>query len=442
MNHQRSRKLKALPNAASDSVPGLKGQYAGPRATRGAPRPNMPVPTSVVWASEVIGFISFAITLLTVLGVYRDLISTLRYAPGQIPIMLGNLRQEIATERLVLRRRCREGDEFEVFVSKRRRSRRRTGEVMHLLMQTTEKLWLDFKELERPFLIRSGSRAEAVRKGDYWGDSDVDEKARPPGTPRRGGEKTRRANATAGVEEANIGIDENYYRTDLTHRFIWWQSKSDVLSLADQVQRVQIRRIERDVYECDELVKRMLRKMDGGRDGGASGSGSGSDDGRGPRSGGGVSRKGSRRSVGAANTTYESRETEFVKVPARSRAGSVSRARSISPPRRRSPRLRDRTAESAVPSPVEQRPSNTARRRAARDSRVSTTGGGASEYDVVRPIRDVTYVDLNRPRSRPGLRESQGQSYYRERSETRDPRRSSGGRDGERDRSRPRYDDE
>lgn len=298
--------------------------------------------------------------------------------------------------------------------------------MVHLLMKTVDKLWVDFRELERPFLIKSGRRAEAVKKGDYWGESDldVDEKGggKLPGTPKKG-DAGKRTNMM-GMEEANVGVDERYYRTDLTHRFIWWQSKSDVENLAQQVQRVQIRRIERDVFECDELMKRLLRKLDGQDNGGGSGSGSesGSDD-RGPRGGGGISRRGSGKSVGGGGkTVYESKETEVIRVPARSRAGSVravsragsaSRVRSISPPRRRSPRLRERNDESTA-SPVEQRPSNTARRRAARDNRV----GDGYGYEVVRPGRDGTYtIDVNSPRSRPGLRDNQGQSYYRERAE-------------------------
>jgi hypothetical protein len=404
----------------------------------------MPIPITVSWASSIIGFISFAITLLTLLGVYRDLISTIRYAPSQIPIQLGNLRQEIEAERLILRRRCREGDQFGVFTGGQGggRRRKRTGEVIHLLMKTVDKLWMDFRELERPFLIRSGRRAEEVRRGDLWGDGDidVDEKGKLPGTPKRDGDG-KRTNAM-GLEEANVGLDERYYRTDFSHRFIWWQSRSGVQRLFEEVQRVQIRRIERDVFECDELVKRVLRRMDGGGGASGEGSGSGSDD-RGPRGGTGASRRGS-----GGKTVYESREKEFVRVPpARSRAGSVravsrapslSRVRSLSPPRRRSPRLRERDGDTTA-SPVEQRPSNTARRRAARDSR-GPGAAGNYEYEVVRPGRGGTvFIDTSNRPSRPGLRESQGQSYYRTRDVTREQRRDSDGRDGDRNRSRARY---
>lgn len=48
-------------------------------------------------------------------GVYRDVISTMRNAPQQIPLMLGNLRQELEAERTAIGRRVHQGDEFNVF---------------------------------------------------------------------------------------------------------------------------------------------------------------------------------------------------------------------------------------------------------------------------------------------------------------------------------------
>ena len=48
---------------------------------------------------------------------------------------------------------------------------------MQLLHRTIKQLWIEFKNLERPFLVADGRRAEKIRKGDYWGDSDVEEKA-------------------------------------------------------------------------------------------------------------------------------------------------------------------------------------------------------------------------------------------------------------------------
>lgn len=49
--------------------------------------------------------------------------------------------------------------------------------MLYLLHRTVKDLWTEFKNLERPFLVASGKRAEEIRKGDYWGESDVEEKA-------------------------------------------------------------------------------------------------------------------------------------------------------------------------------------------------------------------------------------------------------------------------
>ena len=67
--------------------------------------------------------------------------------------------------------------------------------------------------------------------------------------------------------------------------------------MLDQIQRVQIRRIERDVFESDELVKRCLRILDRGPGGGGrSGNGSSSDgDGGGGGGGAGAHRRSSVR---------------------------------------------------------------------------------------------------------------------------------------------------
>src|SRR5271156_3789329 len=57
----------------------------------------------------------------------------------------------------------------------------------------------------------------------------------------------------------------------LLHQFIWWQCKDDAFKLADNVQRIQIRRIERDMLELEELVRRCLGPWSGGDAGGRRG---------------------------------------------------------------------------------------------------------------------------------------------------------------------------
>lgn len=141
----------------------------------------------------------------------------MRNADTAIPVMLGNLRQEIQAEKALLRYRIREGDRYAVFSSMRRR-RRRQHEVTQLLEITVNNLWQEFKNVERPFLIKNPRRAEQVLKGDFWGDSDVDEKAyAAPTSPNK--KETRNHMDMA---EAGLSSDQQrYYRTDIVHRFIW-----------------------------------------------------------------------------------------------------------------------------------------------------------------------------------------------------------------------------
>lgn len=114
-------------------------------------------------------------------GVYRDLLSTMRKAPTQIPVALGNLRVELMAEREQLRRKIRHcHDPHHVQITSKglmTRKGPRSEEVLYLFQRTIKHLWMEFKNLERPFLIESGRRAEMIRKGDYWGESDVEEKA-------------------------------------------------------------------------------------------------------------------------------------------------------------------------------------------------------------------------------------------------------------------------
>jgi hypothetical protein len=135
----------------------------------------------------------------------------MRRAGTTIPLKLGNLRQEIEEERALLRYRCREMDQYGVFPSLRKKTRRQR-EVIHLLQTTVEKMWQEFKNIERPFLIKNPARAEAIQRGDYWGESDLDEK------PRARPSRTR---DHSDVEAVQTVEGQHYYRTDFAHRFIW-----------------------------------------------------------------------------------------------------------------------------------------------------------------------------------------------------------------------------
>lgn len=272
----------------------------------------------------------------------------MRHADSSIPIHLGNLRQEIEAERIFLRYRLEEGDKYSVFPKAFRKHRRKRQQTAVLLSNTIEEIWQQFKHLERPFLIRDPLRAEQVRKGDYWGDSDVAEKPHV----RPVGKNEKRLKNRMGMAEAGLSPDqETYYRTDLTHRFIWWQSRSAVDQMSERVQRVQIRRIERDTFETDELVKKCVKLLSrgGGRGGsGRSSSSSGSDDG--PSGGKGPSgtrrnipsrpssaRAPSRRASATGGAAREIEEVETIRTRRDDPNGRASEARGISRPRQATP---------------------------------------------------------------------------------------------------------
>ncbi|OCT45313.1 hypothetical protein CLCR_11224 [Cladophialophora carrionii] len=133
----------------------------------------------------------------------------MRTANTTSPLMLGNLRQELEEERALLRYRYLEGDQYHVFPSLRRRTRKQK-EVSKLLQSTVDRVWQEFRNLECPFLIRNSVRAEEVHRGA----SDLDEKDR--GRPERMKHK---------LEDVEAGLSSDpqrrYYWTHLAHRFIW-----------------------------------------------------------------------------------------------------------------------------------------------------------------------------------------------------------------------------
>lgn len=143
--------------------------------------------------------------------------------------------------------------------------------------------------------------------------------------------------------------------------------------MLDQVQRVQIRRIERDAFETDELVKRCLDILDtrGGRGRSRHGS-SGSDGGEGD--GIGVSGRRNLRS-----------RSGRVRVPSRAwRAESATRGSFREFEEREAVRVRRQSGTQRRDGET----SNTGRRR-------ETTPGPRYEYEVIHP-GGVAVVDNGR----------------------------------------------
>ncbi|KAL8795334.1 MAG: hypothetical protein Q9195_002204 [Heterodermia aff. obscurata] len=160
-------------------------------------------------ASIIVGFISFAFTVSTFLNVFWSSLSTMKNAPREMKGYLDNLRSELYGERDYFKKAMRQ-----------------------LLNDSIRHLMQDFKRLERPFLEVPPEDEE---------DKDV--------------EKT----------EESSPFRVKYAPMDLRHRYIWLRSKNDVLDLADQVTRIQSRRIAFDtntLVQSTHDIEKRLRDVD------------------------------------------------------------------------------------------------------------------------------------------------------------------------------------
>ena len=181
--------------------------------------------------------------------------------------------------------------------------------------------------------------------------------------------------------DANIGTDgDTYYLTDMSHRWIWWQNKNAVSNLALMVQRIQIRRIERDMFETEELVRRCLGLLSGGKgDYGQESGGSDSDGGGG--GGGGEVRR--RRGNGKGRS-------RSVSVPPGRRSASQAGGRERAVEEKEFVKVRGDTTDGPAERPV------------------TRENDRRSRYEIVRPGR--IYVDVERPRER----DQRGSVYMQE----------------------------
>ncbi|KAK2024918.1 hypothetical protein LX32DRAFT_731136 [Colletotrichum zoysiae] len=214
------------------------------------------VPNSLNWVSFVTGILSFGLTILNLIALYGNFVATIRAAPSEIRDSLGNLRHQLCEEREALRHQTKE-------IRSKRRLRQRVASVndriashearkafmyaektlpLHYL--TLRDLWCIFKDIERPFLVASGFRAEAIHNGAAWSERDLDEKV------RYDFEKHGEAGSFADWSAL--------YKCDFVHRFIWWQVKDDVKKLSDEVGRIMARRTEREVTYTRMMVKQLF----------------------------------------------------------------------------------------------------------------------------------------------------------------------------------------
>ena len=158
----------------------------------------------ISYASSIVGFTSFAFTFFTFVRVFWETILTLWAAPKQIMSYLDQLRIEIHNERAYFKSALR-----------RTRSRSRSVKRYHediaplkVLNGSVRRIHRRFIKLEEPFLNVSTSKVEKHVERDS--------------------------------EES---VDTDYAPMTFGRRWRWMRTKSDIISIADQVNRIQTQRI-------------------------------------------------------------------------------------------------------------------------------------------------------------------------------------------------------
>ena len=164
----------------------------------------------ISYASSIIGFTSFAFTFFTFVRVFWEIILTLWSAPSQMRAYMDNLRLEIHNE-----------SQYFKSALHRTQSRSRSVEEHHedvgplrVLNNTVRRIHRQFVRLEEPYLNAMPERTEK--------EVDVEMET---------GEST------------NV---PDYAPMTLTRRWQWMRNKSEIVSVADQVNRIQTQRIACD----------------------------------------------------------------------------------------------------------------------------------------------------------------------------------------------------
>lgn len=166
----------------------------------------------ISYASTIVGFTSFAFTFFTFVKVFWETILTLWSAPKQMVGYMDQLRIEIHNERAYFKSALRR-------TKSRSRSVKRYHEdvaPLKILNSSVRRIHRQFIKMEEPFLDVSPSRAE----------KDVE-------------------------RDSEESVDTNYAPMTLGRRWRWMRTKSDIISIADQVNRIQTQRVA-----CGELILR------------------------------------------------------------------------------------------------------------------------------------------------------------------------------------------
>lgn len=227
-------------------------------------------------ASITIGFISFAFTFFTFLRVFWSSILTMWAAPREIRGYLNNLRSELYDERDYFRTAMRD-----VRSKSRSNPRQRVDcAPVRLMNDSVKSLLQRFRHLEAPFVERRFWDEEADMEKGVGGEGGGEERG-GPGDGALGAEPTYRGRGRGGGggrhqhnhhrhsrihSDTGNGSDVGVYAPmTFARRWDWLRSKDDVVTLADQVTRIQTRRIAFDtnnVLQTLHAMERQLRELD------------------------------------------------------------------------------------------------------------------------------------------------------------------------------------
>ena len=187
------------------------------------------MPASVApisYASSIVGFLSFAFTFFTFVRVFWETILTLWSAPKQIHGYMDNLRVEIHNERLYFKTALKRSRSK----SKDNRKIRDTVEPLRVLNHSVGTIHREFKKLEAPFLETTPEEE----------DRDIE-------------------------KSVDGSVKNDYAPMTLGRRWRWMRCKSDIISLADQVNRIQTQRIACDlsnVLMCVHSLAELFELLD------------------------------------------------------------------------------------------------------------------------------------------------------------------------------------
>lgn len=218
------------------------------------------------FASTVIGFVSFALTLSNWLKLFHNSIITLFQAESEIHAYLGRLRIELWEEKASLRRLRQHNKDF---------SRTQHGTVKEQLkiddytlqnmQDVIERLTTRFKTLEEPFLELPHQPHKILKKRHRiddtytresgWEDDHKQSKQSiqsiipSPQSTREDLNDNDDETDENDCDRDSLWSGNDYCNITISKRFAWLKHRPEAVKLTESLTRVQTRRIARQVGE-------------------------------------------------------------------------------------------------------------------------------------------------------------------------------------------------